>query len=103
MRKYVEGRNPQTVSRGKFTRATALVASAHPNPPKKKGFFVDKLNVGDFFLPTLRVRGGSLISRMNDYNNDDFPSNGSTDCRLSVRVCKCSSFANKSVRVWRYR
>ncbi len=28
---------------------------------------------GDFFLPTWRVRGGSLISRMNDYNNDDFP------------------------------
>jgi hypothetical protein len=26
MRKYVEGRNPQTLSRGRFTRATALVA-----------------------------------------------------------------------------
>ncbi len=36
MRKSVEGGNPQTSSRGKITRATALVASALPNPPKEK-------------------------------------------------------------------
>jgi hypothetical protein len=36
MRKYVEGRNPQTISRGKFTRAAALVASAHPKSHPKE-------------------------------------------------------------------
>jgi hypothetical protein len=50
MRKYVEGRNPQTVSRGKFTRAAALVASAHPksHPKKKKMRDLQTERVGSF-------------------------------------------------------
>ncbi len=60
MRKYVEGRNPQTVSRGKFTRATALVASAHPKPTQKKGVRVEKLNVGGFF-PTKQWGYGAAV------------------------------------------
>jgi hypothetical protein len=48
------GENPQTSSRGRFTRATALVASTHPNPPTV------------FSLPNMGTQGGRLIFTMND-------------------------------------